>query len=131
MSNTILNNAVLSIKIGVEDYDSTQSGRVISSVRNIYAGILLLFKEKLRRLSPSNSNEVLIKRDVIPRLNNGVLEFFGTGKKTVEAWQIENRFSNLGIRIDWEKMKSKNRKQQAYKSRSAGKTESGMGDLEK
>jgi len=56
-------------------------------------------------LSPPNSNEVLIKRDVIPRLNNGVLEYFGTGKKTVDAWETEKRFSNLGIKVDWKKMK--------------------------
>jgi hypothetical protein len=46
--NTMLENAVQSVQIGVEDYLSKNSRRALSAVRNVSAGILLLFKEKLR-----------------------------------------------------------------------------------
>jgi hypothetical protein len=49
---TILKNAVQSIQIGLEDYRDTDARRLLSAVRNFQAGILLLCKEQLRRLSP-------------------------------------------------------------------------------
>jgi hypothetical protein len=59
---SLFDNAISSIKIGITDFedfeDSAEDGRLLSSVRNIYAGILLLYKEVLLRLSPSGSNEV-------------------------------------------------------------------------
>jgi hypothetical protein len=61
--HTILENAVQSLQIGIEDYQSTDQRRTLSAVRNITAGVLLLFKEKLRQLSPPNSNDVLIKQN--------------------------------------------------------------------
>ena len=62
---SILNNAVESIQVGVEDYLMDDSRRYLSAVRNICAGILLLYKEKLCRLSPSNNGEILIKKDIL------------------------------------------------------------------
>lgn len=104
--NTILANAVQSIRIGVEDYQSSDPRRVLSAIRNITAGILLLFKERLRELSPPNSDEVLIKHRVQPELDaNGNVVFRGTGKKTVDVQQIEERFSSLSIETDWKRFK--------------------------
>ncbi|WP_219018032.1 hypothetical protein [Shewanella algae] len=54
---SLLNNAVESIQIGVEDFESSDARRVLSAVRNISAGILLLYKEKLRRMSPSDNKD--------------------------------------------------------------------------
>ncbi|AEG00418.1 hypothetical protein [Methylomonas methanica] len=100
--NTILANAVQSIQIGVEDYQSSDPRRALSAIRNITAGILLLFKERLRELSPPDSDEVLIKQRIQPEFDaNGVVVFRGEGKKTVDVQQIEERFSSLGIEIDW------------------------------
>lgn len=50
--SSIKNNAVLSIRLAVEDYKTGDPVRTISALRNITAGILLLYKEKLLRLSP-------------------------------------------------------------------------------
>lgn len=48
---SILKNAVDSIALGLEDYETSiaeeDERRIISCTRNIYAGILLLFKHKL------------------------------------------------------------------------------------
>lgn len=99
--DTILENAVQSIQIGVEDYQSDDHRRVISAIRNITAGILLLFKEKLRELSPSDSNEVLIKQNIKPIIDNvGCVKFVGLGKRTVDVPQIKERFKDLSIVID-------------------------------
>lgn len=45
--DTILTNAIQSIQIGVEDYRSDDRRRLLSAIRNVQAGILLLCKEKL------------------------------------------------------------------------------------
>lgn len=100
--DTILKNAIVSIQIGVEDYLSGDERRGLSAVRNLTAGILLLFKEKLRRLSPPDSDEVLIKQTIRPvRRPDGSLSFQGEGKKTVDVWDIKERFKSLGIPADF------------------------------
>jgi hypothetical protein len=102
--NTLLRNAIESIQIGVEDYQSNDPRRVLSSVRNISAGVLLLFKEKLRQLSPPDSDEVLIKQIIKPKLVSGKLSFVGTGKKTVDVQQIKERLNTLGIEVEWKRL---------------------------
>lgn len=103
--DTLLTNAAQSIKIGVEDYQSPDPGRALSGVRNITAGILLLFKEKLRQLSPPLSDEVLLKQTINPKINsNNELFFIGSGKKTVAVQQIRERFESLGIYVDWKRV---------------------------
>lgn len=102
--NTILENAVQSVQIGVEDYLSLSKDprRALSAVRNISAGILLMFKERLRDLSPPDSDEVLIKQNIQPLFDSsGKVIFRGTGKKTVDVFQIQERFKSLGITADW------------------------------
>jgi hypothetical protein len=59
--NALLENAVVSIQLGLEDFASEDERRVISAARNLYAGVLLLCKEVLRRLSPPDSNDLLIR----------------------------------------------------------------------
>lgn len=101
----ILQNAVDSIAIGLEDYSSEDSRRLISATRNIFAGVLLLFKHKLSLLSPQDSDEVLIKQQVLPNIDpTGNLQWTGKGKKTVEVQQIKERFTSLGIEIDWDRV---------------------------
>jgi hypothetical protein len=106
---SLLINAVESIQIGVEDYlMDDDRRRHLSAVRNICAGILLLYKEKLYRLSPEQ-NEVLIKKDIKPTYDNeGNIIFVGEGKKTVDVHEIEQRFKNLDIEVDWKKFKELN-----------------------
>ena len=102
---SILKNAIDSIIVGVEDYNMNDERRLISSTRNIYAGILLLFKHRLVELSPPESDEVLIKQKLLPRLNeNKELEWSGTGKKTVDTFQIRERFKSLNIDVDWKRL---------------------------
>jgi DNA-directed RNA polymerase subunit RPC12/RpoP len=99
---TILDNAVLSIQVGLEDLEDGSSRRLLSAARNLHAGILLLFKSKLLELSPEGSDEVLIKQLVVPRVSEGgSVSFVGKGKKTVDVQGIKERLENLGVPVDW------------------------------
>jgi hypothetical protein len=100
----LLTNAIESIQVGVEDYQAGTRPRLLSAVRNIHAGILLLYKEALRRASPTGSDDVLMMAKIAPtRDPGGKVIFVGEGKKTVDTQQIEERFKALGIATDWKK----------------------------
>lgn len=43
---SILQNAIDSIQVGIEDFEDGDERRNVSAVRNISAGTLLLYKEK-------------------------------------------------------------------------------------
>lgn len=105
--NTLLSNAVNSIQIGVEDYQSTDPRRMLSAVRNLSAGILLLFKERLRELSPPGSEDVLIMQNIRPtRGSDGAIHFNGSRRRTVDVQQIRERFESLQICVDWKRFES-------------------------
>ena len=101
---SLFKNAIDAIQIGVEDYLMGDDRRYLSSVRNICAGVLLLYKEKLRRLSPSPDKEVLIKQFIKPVFDNQKnVIFVGDGSKTVDVQTIRKRFKSLQISYDWSK----------------------------
>ncbi len=101
----LLENAIVSIRLGLDDFEMGTEERIVSSIRNLYAGMLLLFKEKLLRLSPSESNEVLIKSRVIPIKENGKIKFKGADRNTVDVAQIRDRFKDLDIKVNWDRVK--------------------------
>lgn len=101
---SIVQNAIDSIQIGVEDFESDDDRRSVSAVRNIAAGILLLYKEKLCRLSPNDNKELLIKQNIRPvRNEKGEITFEGKGHKTVDVQSIKERFSSLNVKVDWKR----------------------------
>ncbi len=101
----ILQNAIDSINIGLEDFESKDERRAISATRNIFAGILLLFKYKLSLLSPVGTDEVLIKQIVQPSIDStGLISWTGKGRKTVDVQTIKDRFKSLGINVDWSRL---------------------------
>lgn len=101
---SILQNAIDSIQIGIEDYENGDIRRNVSAVRNISAGTLLLYKEKLCRLSPTHDKELLIKQNIRPIQNeNGEILFEGKGNKTVDVQSIRERFSSLNVVVDWKR----------------------------
>jgi predicted RNA-binding Zn-ribbon protein involved in translation (DUF1610 family) len=103
---SILKNAVDSIALGLEDYEISESDerRIISCTRNIYAGILLLFKHKLSSLSDPNTDEILIKERVTPKVIDNKIVWVGKGKNTVDYQNIKDRFESLGINVDWNRI---------------------------
>ena len=102
---SLLRNAAVSIRLGLQDYADQDEDRLVSSIRNIHAGILLLYKERLRRLSPTDSNEVLLKLRIKPVISStGVVTFVGEGRKTVDIQTIKERFAGLGIDVSWRRL---------------------------
>ena len=97
----LLNNAVLSIQLGLEDFSSEDERRIISAVRNLYSGVLLLSKEVLRRLSPSGSNDLLIRKArKVLKNNEGNVRRVRDGKKTIGRMEIEATFKQLRLSVD-------------------------------
>lgn len=95
-------HAVRAIKLGIEDYKTDDEDRLDSAIRNLTAGMLLIFKEKLRQLSPPNSNEALLKRKATLALaNDGSLTLVGEGRNTVNVYEIQDRFKSLDVKVDW------------------------------
>lgn len=101
-NSKLTRNAAESIRLGIEDYNLAKNdeGRILSSIRNIYAGILLLFKEELRYLSPKGSNDVLIKDKIEMVFDGksgqlickGEQKSNGSVGKTVDFSEIQERF---------------------------------------
>ena len=107
----IFKNAVDSISLGIEDYQlGSDPRRLMSCTRNLFAGIILLFKHKLAKLSPSGSDEVLIKQRILPtQTSGGNIGWQGQGEKTVDVQRIQERFESLNIRVDWKRVRAINK----------------------
>lgn len=104
---SILQNAVDSIQLGIEDYELIQSNpkRLVSCTRNLFAGILLLFKYHLFELSGEENNEVLIKKNILPKFDkDGKIVFVGVGKNTIDVQGIQQRFESLNINVNWKEL---------------------------
>ncbi len=108
--NKIYKNAIQSIRLGIEDYKQGKkdSCRYISSIRNINAGVLLLFKSYLSNISPENSDEILIKKNIKITMcsKTKTLKFEGESKNTINWKETLKRYKDLNIKLD-EKILSK------------------------
>lgn len=101
---SLFENAIHAIQAGAEDFalGAGNDGRLKSAIRNVHAGVLLLFKTHLQRLSPPGSDEVLLKQNIKPiQLTDGSITFVGDGKKTADVQTIKSRFTALNIDVDW------------------------------
>jgi hypothetical protein len=115
--NKLKENAVTSIRLGVEDFQraiapSNEGGdpeRAISAARNLFAGMLLLFKYGLamRIVDPKQIDAVLFNppRQIIPHPNgSGGVEWRPVGrfaKQTIDVAGIKDRFEAFKIVVDW------------------------------
>lgn len=110
---SMLENAAASIRLGVEDFQAAakDEARVLSAIRNLTAGLLLLFKVKLQALSPPGSNESLLKQNVTPGLDHdGNPIWIGSGSKTVDVHSIIQRLKGLGVDdVDWTRLETLSR----------------------
>ena len=72
IASKILDNSIGAIDLGIEDFKLSEKDprRLQSAVRNLFAGILLLFKSKLAELSKED-DEALIKEKVLPIVKDG------------------------------------------------------------
>nr|WP_260630681.1 hypothetical protein [Pseudomonas syringae]UVN18192.1 hypothetical protein pPsy0462b_00047 [Pseudomonas syringae] len=108
----ILKNAVISIQLGVEDFVTSrdkpeQAARALSAARNIYAGVLLLFKYKIASLAatPEEAKALIYIPDaVLPHITgSGAIAWSPTPhpRNTINTNGIEARLKSLGIYHDW------------------------------
>lgn len=95
-------NAIDSIQLGVEDYFLAlqDERRVISSIRNLYSGILLLFKAEIKKRSPPNAADTLIKKYHSLKVHGDIILAKGKGTQTIGLYEFKERFQLVNILID-------------------------------
>lgn len=97
----LFKNAIGAIQVGVEDFNEGSPYRLASAIRSLTSGLLLLCKEKLRRLS--SQDDILIWKNIKPVLGaDGGVEFKGVGQTTVDVQDIAERFRALEIDCEFE-----------------------------
>jgi hypothetical protein len=109
-------NALTSIRLGIEDFQRTKQpkeqggdpARALSAVRNLFAGILLLFKYKIAVSvdDPDDAPALIFNPpEVMPQADgNGGIEWKPTGKfrkTTIDVATIKKRFEGFDIDVDW------------------------------
>jgi hypothetical protein len=99
--NSLFDNAVQSIQLGIEDLQANDPRRALSAVRNFYAGVLLLAKEVLVRQVPdADPDEVLGARyKPIPDGEGGV-RYEPMSNQTIDFATLGDRFKDFGLKID-------------------------------
>lgn len=103
-------NAVQSIRIGVEDYHERDPARALSAARNLYAGLLLLAKEVLVRAAPNATERDVIAAGYVPAPDGaGGVRFIPESKRTIDFTQIGDRFKRFGLAIDVKALRELNR----------------------
>jgi len=113
----LYDNALISIQLGIEDFElsttSTENqARALSSVRNLFAGMLLLFKYKIAASvdDPADAYKIIFNPPaIVPESDsNGGFRWVPDGKfkkTTIDIQGIEQRFEGFGIDVDWDVIK--------------------------
>lgn len=98
---SLFENAIASIRMGVEDFRQQDGDRALSAVRNLYAGVLLLAKEALIRKAPNADPREVIGAVFKPVPNaQGGVDHVVSGHRTIDFDTIEKRFKDFGLTID-------------------------------
>ncbi|TPG39836.1 hypothetical protein EAH79_14235 [Sphingomonas koreensis] len=98
--SALFDNAVASIRMGIEDYQSQDAFRDISAVRNYYAGVLLLAKEALVQRFPDEDPDVILAAKVRPVADGERMMMAADGTATVDFANIGRRLKDFGVDID-------------------------------
>ena len=94
----IFENAITSIRLGIEDFETGSDDRMLSAARNYYAGLLLLAKECLLQAAPKASAMEVIgaKFKPIPDGQGAVVHEI-IGYATVDLNQLRQRFNDFEL----------------------------------
>jgi len=95
-ASEILDNAIASIVLGVEDFETGSEKRMLSAARNYHAGLPLLAKECLVRAAPNADAMDIIGAKFKP-VPDGLeeIEYEVDGYATVGFEQLGKRFKSL------------------------------------
>ena len=117
--NSLFENAVQSILLGVEDYQKDDPGRALSAMRNLYAGVLLLGKEVLVRRAPNAKPNVLLAHRIVPKPDGGGgVAFEQSGVQTVDFETLGSRLKAFGVDVDLGHMGQLNKTRNSIEHRS-------------
>ena len=109
-------NAITSIRLGIEDYqksiappeDGGDPERTLSSVRNLFAGVLLLFKYRIAMSvnDPQDRHNLIHSPPkVLPHTDgHGGIKWKPVGnfqKNTIDVDTIKQRFDGFSVVVDW------------------------------
>lgn len=95
----LLTNAVHSIQLGIEDYQSNDARRAISAVRNFYAGVLLLGKECLVHAAGDVDPMTVLGARFEPALDqDGDVVYGVRGHQTIDLNDLQRRFKGFQLR---------------------------------
>lgn len=109
-------NALTSIRLGIEDFQRSlltpekngDPARALSAIRNLFAGVLLLFKYKIATSvdDPDDAATLIFNPpEVLPQADgNGGVEWQPVGKfkrTTIDVPTIKKRFESFHIEMDW------------------------------
>ncbi|MDW9817159.1 hypothetical protein GOB25_19200 [Sinorhizobium meliloti] len=95
----LFDNAIHSIKLGIEDYQSSDDRRPISALRNFYAGVLLLGKECLLQAAPNADPMQVLASRYVPGLDDdGNLLIGPKGQTTIDLQELRERFGTFGLK---------------------------------
>lgn len=119
-SEKLKQNALTSIRLGMEDFQRAVNPvkadgdpeRALSAARNLFAGILLLFKYglALRVKNPEDVDALLFNppKQIVPHPDGaGGVSWRPVGrfaKQTIDVAGIKLRFEAFGISVDWDAM---------------------------
>lgn len=115
-ASKVRENALTSIRLGIEDFEKSQlaiqnngdPARALSAVRNLFSGVLLLFKYKIATavkdpaIAPSlifNPPEILPHTDGRGGIEWKPIEKFR--QTTIDVATIKKKFEGFGIEADW------------------------------
>lgn len=105
--DSLYNNAIQSLQLGLEDYASDDNKRQISAVRNCYAGILLLAKHVLTEAAPKADPKLLLAARIKPVPDGeGGITFKPHGEATIDFDTIGTRFRDFDLNIDQAPLKN-------------------------
>ncbi len=94
----IFDNAITSIVLGVEDFETGTDARMLSAARNYYAGLLLLAKECLVRAAPKADAMEIIGAKFKPKPDgDGGVEHEVEGYSTIDLNQLKARFKDFDL----------------------------------
>lgn len=94
----IFDNAITSIVLGIEDFETGTDERMLSAARNYYAGLLLLAKECLVRAAPRADAMEIIGAKFKPKPDgDGGVDHEVVGYTTVDLAQLQSRFKDFGL----------------------------------
>lgn len=102
----LLDNAIQSIRVGVEDYEARDPARALSAIRNLHAGLLLLAKQVLVQAVPDADEDELIGAEYKPMPDgSGGVTYEKRSVRTIDFAGIEERFKDFGIPVDQSALK--------------------------